>query len=146
MIIQSIMIMKNKADKKNISIDINIEEDINIYGDESVMVNSIFNNLLTNAIKFSNKGENILITALKKKDFVEIIFKDNGIGIPEEIIRNIFNVKKSNSRQGTDGESGTGFGMPLVKKFINEFNGSIDIESSINIGTSIIIHLPLVKG
>ena len=129
MIAQSVMIMTNKAEQKNIKIQTNIDDDLSVFGDETIFVNSIFNNILTNAIKFSPAGNTVEISASQKNNRTKITFIDHGVGIPDLILNDIFNVNKSTSRAGTAGESGTGFGMPLVKKFVDGFAGQIVIES-----------------
>lgn len=79
---------------------------------------------------------------------VELEFRDHGMGIPAHLLGSVFDVKKRTSRSGTEGETGVGFGMPLVKKFIHLYRGSITIESRSaeeipeDSGTSVILSLP----
>ncbi|HMV44910.1 MAG TPA: ATP-binding protein, partial [Leptospiraceae bacterium] len=54
---------------------------------------------------------------------------DTGIGMPEEVMNHLFDIGKSVSRKGTKGEQGTGYGMPLVKKFVEMFGGKIQVDS-----------------
>lgn len=109
--------------------------------------NSVINNLLTNAIKYSSPGAVIYIKAEVKDNKVRLSVKDSGIGIPDEILDNLFDLSKKTNRLGTEGEHGTGFGMPLVKKFVEHYNGSVSIktktkdESPEGHGTEIIITL-----
>jgi signal transduction histidine kinase len=58
-----------------------------------------------------------------------ITIKDSGIGMPDEIRHNVFKKDKQTSRIGTEGEKGTGFGMPLVKNYMEHFGGKIKVES-----------------
>ena len=55
--------------------------------------------------------------------------KDRGIGIPENIMENLFEPDQVSSRKGTEGEKGTGFGMPILKKFVEAHGGTVDVES-----------------
>ena len=65
----------------------------------------------------------------KKEEQIILSIKDNGIGIPQRILDNIFDITKPTSRHGTKGESGTGYGMPLVKKFLEMSNANIEIKT-----------------
>jgi signal transduction histidine kinase len=93
------------------------------------LVNSVVSNLLTNAIKFSNRGSSIEIDAHAETDEVILRIQDHGIGMPESLQKNLFNLKVPTGRQGTNGEPGTGFGMPLVDKFVKGYGGSMRIHS-----------------
>ena len=85
---------------------------------------------MSNAIKFSNKGGSIEVKVnTLPDDKIEVVIADHGIGMPEEIKKNIFRSDKQTSRKGTSGEESTGFGMPLVKTYMDHYNGSISVES-----------------
>ena len=87
------------------------------------------NNILTNALKFSHPQSKILIRADRKEDGLRLSVRDFGIGIPPDLLQDLFDITKATSRAGTGGESGTGFGMPLMKRFINSYGGRIEIHS-----------------
>ena len=110
---------------------------------------NVLGNLISNAIKFSFPGESIQIRSrVESEKFVRIEIEDHGMGIPEELRRNIWDENKRTHRPGTSGEKGTGFGMPLAKKFTEAQGGSIHIESeSIDEntkrhGTRVILKIP----
>ena len=126
---ESQLLLYNKIENKKIIINVDVNEDINITAEKRSFINSVFNNILTNAIKFSFEGGTIDIKASLSDGNVTLSIKDYGIGIPQTLIKEIFNIKKSISRRGTNGEKGTGFGMPLMKKFINLYGGAIEINS-----------------
>jgi len=91
--------------------------------------NSVFNNLVSNAIKFSPKDSEIIIRAeLHEKQF-KIFIQDFGIGIPEELYGKLFESNQSISRQGTAGEKGTGFGLTLAKSYVENYGGSLSFTS-----------------
>jgi DNA-binding response OmpR family regulator len=124
------ILMKKKLEDKNLSLLIDIPEEITVLGEKRSLLNSVIINLLTNAIKFSEPGSSIIIKSREiSHSRIKFSITDAGIGIPEDLLNNIFNISKSNSRRGTVGELGTGFGMPMVKKFIELYNGTIDIKS-----------------
>lgn len=141
----ALLIFQHQLEKKNISVHLEIPEDITICVDPSSFVHSVFNNLMTNAIKFSCTNSTIEIGAIKNNDKVIFTVRDHGIGMPNTILDNIFNISKPTNRLGTQGETGTGYGMPLVKKFVEMFNGKIEIKSierpSEDHGTQVILYL-----
>jgi signal transduction histidine kinase len=127
---QSLAILKVKTTNKKIGIQLDIPENVRVIAEEISLVNTVFNNLITNAIKFSEPGTNIKIY-LKKQDAknVCIVIEDTGIGIPEDLLSQLFDISKATNRPGTNGEKGTGFGMPLVKKFMHKYGGDIQVIS-----------------
>lgn len=86
-------------------------------------------NLVTNAIKFSFPDSTIELDAEQDGDEVSLSIRDFGVGMPETLKRDVFLLKKPTTRLGTLGEAGTGYGMPLVKKFIDSYQGTISIVS-----------------
>ena len=115
----SIEYMREKLNKKNLHIHIDIPPDLEVIAEEIFLVTSVFNNIFTNAIKFSYPDSVISIFHEEKEDSVLICIKDSGIGMPKTLINDLFNIEKKTSRIGTNGEQGTGFGMPLIKKITN---------------------------
>ena len=123
-----------KTASKNItmrkSIEVNSDIKLQIKTHKSIFINQILSNLISNAIKFSQKNSFIELIAKQKKNETHILIKDYGIGIPPNILKTIFSDTNQTSRKGTQGEIGTGFGMPLVKKFVDMHHGaSISISS-----------------
>lgn len=146
---ESMFMLNSKFSEKNINCELFIDdnEDYNVYAEKTSLINSVINNLLTNAIKFSYPDSKIIIRIQKESNNIILTIKDFGIGIPQRILDEIFDISKSTNRTGTNGERGTGFGMPLVKKFIKAYGGKLDIssiekqEGSNNHGTEIQITL-----
>lgn len=91
--------------------------------------NSVIENLLSNAIKFSRRGATIEFRAAPEGDGVGLTIRDHGIGIPPAMVATLFDVAKNASRVGTEGERGTGFGMPLVRRCVTLYGGTIDVTS-----------------
>ncbi|MCK6598635.1 MAG: ATP-binding protein, partial [Bdellovibrionaceae bacterium] len=91
---------------------------------------SVLNNLLSNAIKFTPRGKTIEIKGESlNSDQYMLTVEDKGIGIPSELLQNLFSVSKKTSRPGTEGEAGTGFGMPLVHATMKAYGGDIQVSS-----------------
>jgi len=127
---QSLAILKIKRHNKKIVINLNIPDNVMVMAEETSLIHTVFNNLITNAIKFSEPGSciNICIEHQKAQKIC-VIIQDSGIGIPKALLNNLFDVSKTTNRIGTDGEKGTGFGMPLVKKFMEKYGGDIHVDS-----------------
>ena len=125
------------AQKKSIELKKSIGEDVKINVDK-VRIIQVLTNLLSNAIKFTPKGGFVeLLIEENKAEPEDIIIHviDNGNGIPKEILRNLFNKEVTTSTKGTDGEIGTGFGLPLCQDLIKAHESEIHVESSIETGS-----------
>ena len=140
-IFKNLEILKLTADKKEISIHNSIDEEIQVFADEA-MVNSILLNLITNAIKFSKRGGSIDVSISQRGKSAEVTIRDNGVGMSDEIIFNLFQIEISKSLPGTEGETGTGLGLVLTKKFIEQNGGIIKVQSRPHQGTSFTFTLP----
>ena len=112
------------------------------------LIHSILGNILSNALKFS-KAKGVVSLIFEMEDgLLKMSVSDEGVGIPSDILNQIFSSTARTSRKGTDGEPGTGFGMPIVKMFVDRMGGNVEIKS-ITIdedpdhhGTTISISLP----
>lgn len=118
-----------KLNEKKITVESQLEGRIMVMAERTSLVNSVLNNLLTNAIKFSYPDGVIRITGRTTGDVAVIQITDQGIGIPEVLLNKIFDIDRSATRFGTKNEIGTGFGMPLVKKFMGEYGALIEVSS-----------------
>lgn len=139
---------------KNKSLKINFTSqngDVPVLADAIILHNVVLSNLINNAIKFSARGGVIDIHTMKEEGHLMIRIQDYGIGIPKSLLIKLFNVNASTSRDGTLGEKGTGYGMPLAREYIERMNGTITVVSRENAGlaeprgTTITITLPLAK-
>ena len=126
----SINMLQMKFSEKNIEPVIEIDPDISVLVDNTSFISSVLNNILTNAIKFSFTDSKIDIKAYSiHNNNVEVIVTDYGMGMPDIILNQLFEMSKTTSRLGTSGEVGTGFGMPLMKKFVSLYGGKIEVTS-----------------
>jgi signal transduction histidine kinase len=94
-----------------------------------IFANQVFNNLISNAIKFSYPGSAIIVKISPESDTTAIAISDQGIGMPAELVARLFDLEAKTTRPGTNGEPGTGFGMRTAKNFIDLFGGRLEIES-----------------
>ncbi|MCB1193901.1 MAG: hybrid sensor histidine kinase/response regulator [Leptospiraceae bacterium] len=138
---ENFVLLESNANKKNINLVMDISEGVMINADRN-MINTVIRNLISNAIKFTLNGGKIEIISEVKKNFVEIIVKDNGIGMEEEDIKKLFRIDTKHRTLGTNDEKGTGLGLNLCKEFINKHGGKIWVNSIPNIGSQFFISLP----
>ena len=109
------------------------------------MFATVIRNLINNSVKFLQKGGKLkLSVSLLKKSF-KFTFSDNGIGIPEDVQKNLFIFNRQKISKGTHGERGTGLGLILCKEFIEKHKGSIKIQSEVGKGTSVCFTIPFLK-
>lgn len=103
--------------------------DLEIKANADLVLHQILGNLLSNAIKFSPEGSEILLALDMKDKHAVISITDSGIGIPPDLIPRLFEMNSATSRPGTSGEKGTGFGLPIVKAYVEKLDGKISVFS-----------------
>ncbi len=140
----SVGMFEGASAKKNIKIEVEDGELIWISADVN-MFSTVFRNLVSNAIKFTNENGTISISARKAGDFCEIAVQDSGIGISENDIKKIFRIDSKHKTVGTMGEKGTGLGLILCKEFVEKHGGTIRVESQPGKGSRFIFTLPVKK-
>ena len=139
---ESMQSVLESANKKGVEIGFNVPEDMLVYADEN-MLKSTIRNLATNAVKFTPKGGKITLTAKPVYDnFVEISFKDTGIGMNKDILDKLFRLDAHTSRPGTEGEPSSGLGLILCKDFIDKQGGKIWVESEQGKGSVFYFTIP----
>lgn len=127
---ESIKLLQQNFAKKHISLEKYFCPEDKVLAERTSLVNSVLNNLLTNAIKFSYPHSAIRIrTHVQAGNTLCVEIEDVGIGMSWRLQQDLFDIGKTTSREGTAGEHGTGFGMPLVNKFMQAYGGSIEIDS-----------------
>ncbi|MEN8221681.1 MAG: HAMP domain-containing sensor histidine kinase [Acidobacteriota bacterium] len=143
---ESIALMRQYAENRNIEIEqcefCHNEE--YVYGNHTFLMR-VFNNIIMNAIKYNKKNGKIVFNSFRDKENRNIIMEisDTGIGISEEDIENVFLIfeRGSNARRNIDGS--IGLGLSLVKQIVEDHEGTIEITSTLNVGTTLKITLPL---
>jgi len=131
-----------QAKRKSISIKVEANDDLKCFIDKQT-VSIVLNNLISNALKFSYPGSEILVKAVRNNNYVDFTVSDNGIGISKEKLKNLFDSSKTKSTRGTEKENGSGLGLILCKEFTEINKGIIKVESELNIGTKFIVSFPL---
>lgn len=144
----TIKILNSLAENKSISIINKVSDKLFVSADKD-MLSTIIRNLISNAIKFTPHGGEILlqgsiITNENNISLVKIAVEDNGIGISKEVQSRLFKITENISTQGTEKEPGTGLGLILCYEFIEKLGGKIWIESKEGKGSKFIFTLPMV--
>jgi len=139
----SIKGLEQTADKKQIDIKFELNDLIFVLADSN-MVQTIVRNILSNAIKFTNRGGSVIIkSTVKNKNSAFISIIDNGVGIEKSALLKIFDISNTIHTTGTENEKSTGLGLIIVKDFIEKNSGTITIESQKDKGTIVSFSLPM---
>ncbi|WP_346862404.1 tetratricopeptide repeat-containing sensor histidine kinase [uncultured Draconibacterium sp.] len=135
--------LQPQTEDKEIKIQLQTDDSIIVSVDQN-MVQTIFRNILSNAIKFSYRGGKINITTeIRDKSMALIQIIDEGVGIDKNNLSKLFDIAKAHHTQGTENEQSTGLGLILVKEFVEKNQGTLSIKSEKDKGTIVSIALPL---
>ena len=144
-----IVLIKNMAERKNITFDIQMPETAIITGDDNMLV-TVVRNLLTNAVKFTAAGGTVTLNIIRTGDPCGrppspspspspslsllsshiISITDTGAGMSPEQIQNLFHIDRHHSRKGTAGESGSGLGLMVCKELVEKHGSTLYVEST----------------
>ncbi|MDB5025182.1 MAG: Signal transduction histidine kinase [Mucilaginibacter sp.] len=139
---ESLELLKASAIQKSIRFENKIAEDIYVNAD-SLMLRSILQNIVTNAIKFTPQGGGIVkVTAEPADSMVEVCVQDFGMGMSNETMNMVLGNSPYASLLGTNKEQGTGLGLLLVKDFVAQHGGTIKIDSELGKGTCFRFTMP----
>ena len=134
--------LSNLAKGKNIVLSTTIiEDDLTIVADKNTVM-TIFRNLVNNALKFTDEGGQVTLSAVAENDNVHFQVSDDGVGIDNKKIETLFNVGAHKSTFGTSGEKGLGLGLQLVYEFTAINKGRVEVESSKGEGSVFNVWLP----
>jgi len=128
--------------QSNLTLINEVPEDLPLLEADENRLQQILYNLVGNAIKFTPKG-NIIVSAKLAGDFVEIVVKDNGVGIPEDKLDKIFDSYEQLDAEISREYIGTGLGLTISKKLVELHNGTIRVESKLKEGSSFIFTMPI---
>jgi two-component system, sensor histidine kinase and response regulator len=137
-------LFKPHLESKNLALENNIPRHSILYADIK-LINTVIRNLVSNAVKYSNKDSKIEVNIIENNDNTEIFVKDHGVGISPEKAEKIFKIGKTISTPGTDKEKGTGLGLILCKEFVELHGGRIWIESNLNQGSEFHFTIPFKR-
>ena len=137
----ALLIYTDKARKENKTIHYTEPEFLCVvYGDKN-RLRQVFINVIDNAIKYSDPGDTVKIDAFRQGDNIVITVADTGCGISPEDLPKI----KTKFFKANQTRRGSGIGLAVASEIIQMHNGTIDIESTLNVGTTVLIHLPIQR-
>ncbi|MGH4118622.1 ATP-binding protein [Clostridium sp.] len=140
-----VMSLTNFTDIKGLNIIFDTDMEENIIACDPEAIDRIVLNLISNAIKFSEDGDEIFVSINDNNEFVEISVKDNGIGIEDENLAMIFDRFKQVDKSLSKNSEGTGIGLSLVKSLVELHGGSLSVESVFGEGSKFTVRLPSKK-
>jgi signal transduction histidine kinase len=135
---------QNIALAKGITIDHQIPEGLTAFADINLM-ETILRNLMNNAIKFTATGGSIVVKASQKHHTIKVFVTDTGMGMTKEQIEGLFNFETTRTKQGTNGEKGSGLGLVLCKEFVEKNGGIITVESQTGKGSTFSFTMPAAR-
>ncbi|MEG3617860.1 ATP-binding protein [Magnetovibrio sp. PR-2] len=132
--------LNSSAKEKAVTID-NTIDGVGAHADYH-MISTVVRNLVANAIKFVDHGGRIVIAADEHPDHIEVRITDNGMGMDADIIPKLFRIDEKITTRGTEGELGTGLGLPLCKDMVDRHGGTIQAANNPDGGASFTFTLP----
>lgn len=135
-------LFRETASNKQIHFNIDIDPNISVFADLQ-MLNTCIRNLVSNALKFTEKGGDITISANdEENEYTLISVIDTGIGMNEEALGKIFRIDMKYTTSGTENEKGTGLGLLLCKELVEKNGGEIFVESELYKGSNFTFTIP----
>ncbi len=142
---QQVASVSTYAKSKEISLVLNVEQDVSVIGNQQEIARMIMN-LLKNAIDYNKENGSVTLSLIKKDRKAELTISDTGIGISQKDLTHIFErFYKVEECRTQCIDSGSGLGLSLVSEIIKKHNGTINVESKLGEGTKFVILLPISK-
>jgi signal transduction histidine kinase len=133
------MMMRATAQGRLLSVS--IPKDLPTIAADPNSLSEVFGNLVDNAIKYSNEGSAINVSAISKGDTIEVSVEDHGIGMPGNVISNLFQ-KFYRSHRSRESVAGTGIGLYISKAIVESHGGSISVRSEEGKGSTFTVSIP----
>ena len=139
---QSLQINEDIAKTKGIILEADVEDHLPEVKGKGLNLLRVINNLISNAIKYTNTDDHIYVQGFSNPSEVIIVIKDQGIGMPQKVRDELFTKSLAPSRLGTQKEKGTGFGLLIVHQIVSNMGGTIDVDSQEGEYTKFTVTLP----
>ncbi len=139
---EMVTLIEPQAREKNITLKCLIKENIPIINSDSNKIRHILQNLIGNAVKFTEKGK-VEVSAWEKDNNLHILVSDTGIGIPPDQIGNIFDEFRQIDSSTSRKYGGTGLGLSIAKRYARMLGGTIEVKSTPGKGSDFTLILPL---
>lgn len=141
LVLETVDLFRENFIAKDVTLKYSLLETSDVFGDYH-MLSTVLRNLISNALKFSNQGGEVSVCLNMKDTNVEVVVKDDGTGISQEVINKLQNKEMIYSTPGTASEKGTGLGLSLCNEFIELHQSKLNITSPENGGTVVSFDLP----
>jgi PAS domain S-box-containing protein len=132
-----------KANLKGVTVANDVPRKTRVFTDKTLF-EQVIQNILSNAIKFSKSGDTVRIYVPEGRPST-IAIADTGQGVKPEFINDLFKYDKRTSSHGTQGETGTGLGLPFVNEIMAVHGGEINLETSLGKGSTFFVSFPNIK-
>ena len=142
---QNVALNRALADKKNITLVLDVPDDLPPLTVDPGKMEQVLNNLISNAIKYSYPGTTVSIRLARQGDSVLLSVADEGQGIPADELGKLFQPFERTSVTTTAGEKSTGLGLVIVKRIVEGHHGKIWVESTVGKGTTFFVSLPMTQ-
>ena len=142
----SLALIRSRARERGITVAARLPDGALMVEADARAIKQILLNLLSNAVKFSRPGGTVLLALAARHDGVEIRVKDEGIGIPADVLARIGQPFEQACNNPMLAREGTGLGLALVKALVAEHGGQVNVTSQENVGTEIVVTLPVRQG
>ncbi|MBR3839515.1 MAG: HAMP domain-containing histidine kinase [Erysipelotrichales bacterium] len=139
---ECLLMFEHAWEKKNIEIETEIEDDFMVFQDEELL-SLVWNNLFSNAVKFTEDNGKISLCVKRDKDSIAVSISDSGCGISPEVGAHIF--EKFYQGDTSHATQGNGLGLALVKRVIDIVGGDISVQSVLGEGTTFTVYLKEYK-
>ena len=138
-----VRIVAERAQRAKVTIEIELPEDLPALSADERKITQILINLLSNAVKFTPEGGNVwVIAGIEGNGAFRLSVKDTGIGIAPEDIATVMAPFGQVDGKVSRRYEGTGLGLPLTKSLVALHDGTLDIESEVDVGTTVIVRMP----
>lgn len=137
--------LKQYAESKKISLIVDPEIEECIVECDNYEIERCIVNLVSNAIRFTDAGGEIVVAIKEKNDHITIIVEDDGCGIEENLIGTIFDRFSQGTESSKESKGGSGLGLAITKSIVELHGGNISVKSVVNTGTKFIINLPKIQ-
>ena len=141
---QAVENMKPEAARREIQIDMSVPDGLNLEADKTE-IDMIFNNLVSNAVKYNRDHGRVKVTASQSGDEIRIQVKDTGIGMTPEECNRLFKDFSRIKNEKTRNILGSGLGLSTLKKLVTLYNGDISVESKPDVGSTFTVKLHKIQ-
>ncbi|MBA3462539.1 MAG: PAS-domain containing protein [Deltaproteobacteria bacterium] len=132
------------AHHRGVSVSLQVRRSVRAVRADRLRFRQILYNLMTNALKFTDRGGTVTLTARDEGDGVTLTVEDTGIGIAETDMPRLFQPFEQLDQPSGDRPTGTGLGLALTKRLVDMHGGSIEVESDVGVGTRFTVRMPAV--